>query len=208
MTACGRTCENLEFPEKSSKIAAVDHASDAPAIIEFGRFRLVPHRRELLADGRPIKLGGREFDLLLALIEVPGAVIGKEELMNRVWAGRIVEENSLQGTISALRKAFGADRDLIRTVAGRGYQFTGETRVRSAGDSGRTVPRASQKSVTPSRVLTNIREPVSELIGREAELSEVVDLVTTQRRFLTERGPEVCRLFAGGNRIRTIRPSR
>src|SRR5437764_12837605 len=108
MTACGRTCENLEFPEKSSKIAAVDHASDAPVIFEFGRFRVLPHRRELLADGRPIKLGGREFDLVLALIEVPGAVIGNVEVMNRVWAGRMVEENSLQGAISALRTAIGA----------------------------------------------------------------------------------------------------
>ena len=57
----------------------MDHANDTPAVVEFGRFRVVPHRRELLADGRPIKLGGRDFDLLLALIEVPGAVIGKDE---------------------------------------------------------------------------------------------------------------------------------
>ena len=159
----------------------MDHASDAPAIFEFGRFRVVPHRRELLADGRPMKLGGREFDLLLALIEVPGAVIGKEELMNRVWAGRIVEENSLQGAISALRKAFGADRDLIRTVAGRGYQFTGEARVRSVGYVERAAPGLLELSAKPVRTLTNLREPVSELIGREAELSEVMDLVATQR---------------------------
>ena len=159
----------------------MDHATDTPAIFEFGRFRVVPHRRELLADGRPMKLGGREFDLLLALIEVPGAVIGKEELMNRVWAGRIVEENSLQGAISALRKAFGADRDLIRTVAGRGYQFTGEARVRSAGYVERAAPGLLELSAKPVRTLTNLREPVSELIGREAELSEVMDLVATQR---------------------------
>ena len=88
----------------SSTIAAVDHAPDAPVIVEFGRFRVVPHRRELLADSRPIKLGGRDFDLLMALIEATGAVIGKDELMSRVWAGRIVEENTLQGAISALRK--------------------------------------------------------------------------------------------------------
>ena len=128
-----------------------------------------------------MKLGGREFDLLLALIEVPGAVIGKEELMNRVWAGRIVEENSLQGAISALRKAFGTDRDLIRTVAGRGYQFTGEARVRSAGYVERAAPGLLELSAKPVRTLTNLREPVSELIGREAELSEVMDLVATQR---------------------------
>jgi DNA-binding response OmpR family regulator len=48
---------------------------DAPVIVEFGRFRVVPHRRELLADGRPIKLGGRDFDALMALIGATGAVI-------------------------------------------------------------------------------------------------------------------------------------
>ena len=93
------------------------------AIVEFGRFRVVPHRRELLADGRPIKLGGRDFDVLVALIEASGTVVSKDELMSRVWTGGIVEENSLQGTISVLRKAFGADRDLIRTVARRGLSI-------------------------------------------------------------------------------------
>jgi predicted ATPase/DNA-binding winged helix-turn-helix (wHTH) protein len=165
----------------SFTIAAVDHVPDAPAIVEFRRFRVVPHRREVLVDGRPIKLGGRDFDVLMALIEVPGAVVSKDALMSRVWAGRIVEENSLQGAISALRKAFGADRDLIRTVAGRGYQFTGETHVWSAGDSERTAPGVTPAATEPHRPLTNLPESVSELIGREAEVSEVTDLVTTQR---------------------------
>ena len=148
----------------SSTIAAVDHLLDAPVNVEFGRFRVVLRRRELLADGRPIKLGGRDFDALMALIEATGAVISKDELMSRVWAGRIVEENTLQGAISALRKAFGADRDLIRTVAGRGYQFTGEIRARSAG-----VPGAAPAAAEPSRRPANLPEPVSELIGREEE---------------------------------------
>src|SRR6516162_1495184 len=101
-------------------------ASEAPAGIAFGRFLLLPHRRELLADGQPIKLGGRAFDVLMALIEARGAVVSKNALMARVWPERIVEENNLQWQISALRAAFGADRNLIRTVSGRGYQFTAQ----------------------------------------------------------------------------------
>ena len=58
--------------------------SDPPAIIEFGRFGILRHRRQLLADGRPIRLGGRGFDLLLALLEAPGAVVGKDELLSRI----------------------------------------------------------------------------------------------------------------------------
>jgi hypothetical protein len=37
----------------------VDPVSEAPARVEFGRFRILPHRREVFADGRPIELGGR-----------------------------------------------------------------------------------------------------------------------------------------------------
>jgi TolB-like protein len=84
----------------------------------------LPHRREVLADSRPIELGGRAYDVLMALIEADGAVIGKDELMSRVWPGRIVEEGNLRAQIRALRAALGVP-DLIRTVAGRGYQFTG-----------------------------------------------------------------------------------
>src|SRR5216683_806096 len=102
------------------------------AAIEFGRFSVLPHRRELLAEGRPLELGGRAFDVLMALIEASGAVVSRDTLMERVWPDRIIEENSLQAQISALRRAFAADRDLIRTIAGRGYQFTGEIRTVAA----------------------------------------------------------------------------
>src|ERR1700719_4091431 len=105
--------------------------AQAPAAIEFGRFSVLPQRRELLADGRPLELGGggRAFDVLMVLIEASGAVVSKDALMERVWPDRIIEENSLQHQISALRKAFAADRDLIRTIGGRGYQFVGEGRA-------------------------------------------------------------------------------
>ena len=44
-----------------------------PAAIEFGRFTVLPHRRELLADGRPLELGGRAFDVLIVLIGASGS---------------------------------------------------------------------------------------------------------------------------------------
>src|SRR5882672_6036186 len=141
-----------------------------PVAIEFGRFKLVRHRRELLADGRPVELGGRAFDTLLALIDARGTVLSKGELMSRVWPDQVVEENSLAAQIYVLRKVFGADRHLIRTVAGRGYQFTGEIRVTAAPAAG---PAPSP--------MTNLPEAVSELIGREAELGEVTALTTEHR---------------------------
>src|ERR1700732_4475719 len=133
----------------------------AQAAIEFGRFSVLPHRRELLAEGRPLELGGRAFDVLMALVEARGSVVGKDALMHRVWPDRIVEENNLQAQISTLRRALGADRDLIRTIAGRGYQFTGEIRTVSARSNAQTTAGMPQPTPTPSRPPTNLPEPVS-----------------------------------------------
>ncbi len=152
-----------------------------PESIAFGGFRLLPHRRKLLAGDEAIKLGGRAFDLLLALIETPGAIVSKDDLAARVWPGRVVSENNLQAQILALRKAFGAERDLIRTVAGRGYQFTGAIDDGSAGADKRVaaaLPVAARGAVV---VPTNLPQPVSELIGREAEVEEVSNRVRADR---------------------------
>jgi DNA-binding winged helix-turn-helix (wHTH) protein len=82
-------------------------------------------QRQLLADGLPVDLGTRAFDLLLVLLESDGLLISKEELISRVWPGIVVSEENLKVQVSALRKALGADRDVIRTEFGRGYRFTG-----------------------------------------------------------------------------------
>src|SRR6516162_7311326 len=150
-------------------------ASEAPAGIAFGRFLLLPHRRELLADGQPIKLGGRAFDVLMALIEARGAVVSKNALMARVWPERIVEENNLQWQISALRAAFGADRNLIRTVSGRGYQFTAQIDTVDGSPEADASPIAAAppdpRAARPDEGIpgelppTNLPEPISELIG-------------------------------------------
>jgi predicted ATPase/DNA-binding winged helix-turn-helix (wHTH) protein len=154
-----------------------------PARVAFGRFLLLPHRRELLADGEPVRLGARAFDVLMVLIEARGATVGKDALAARVWPGQIVLDTALQSQISALRAALGADRDLIRTVSGRGYQFVGDirddaARVADMANPGgaRPLPHAS---VPP--VPTNLSERVSELIGRDKELDEVVDLAASHR---------------------------
>src|SRR5947209_7082557 len=120
----------------------MDPASGASASFEFGRFRILPQRREVLADGRPLQLGGRAFDVLVALIEANGAVVSKDELMSRVCPGRIVEDNNLHAQIRALRKAF-AGHDLIRTIIGRGYQFKGEIRAPGASRNEPTGPETS-----------------------------------------------------------------
>src|SRR5712691_6846095 len=78
-------------------------AAGSTTSLAFGRFQVLPHRRELLGDGQPIRLGGRAFDALIALIEARGTVLSKDTLMERIWPDRIVEESNLKIQISALR---------------------------------------------------------------------------------------------------------
>jgi DNA-binding winged helix-turn-helix (wHTH) protein len=107
-------------------------ATAATADLEFGRFRVLLRRRQLLADGGPVELGTRAFDLLLVLLDADGSLVTKEELLSRVWPGVVVSEENLKLQVSALRKALGADRDLIRTEFGRGYRFIGVLRMNGA----------------------------------------------------------------------------
>ncbi len=99
-------------------------ATDASVCYRFGRFELQPDERRLLAAGAPVRVGPRAFDLLIALIERSGHLVTKDELLERVWPKVVVEENTLQVHISALRKIL--EPNAIATVPGRGYRFTPE----------------------------------------------------------------------------------
>jgi DNA-binding winged helix-turn-helix (wHTH) protein len=147
-------------------------------MIEFGRFRLHRRDRTLLADGQKLDLGVRAIEVLLALIEVT-----KDALLDRAWSGGIVEENNLHVQICTLRRALGADADLVGTVPRRGYRFTGDVVAATGSASAAHIgpePTTSSASHLPI--------PLGELIGREADLSQVVELQTSQR-LLTFTGP-------------------
>src|SRR5271169_6096982 len=87
----------------------------ADATFEFGRFRVLSRQRQLLADGVPVDLGARAFDLLMVLVEADGLLVTKSELLALVWPGIFVDETNLKVQIFALRKALGEGRDFIRT---------------------------------------------------------------------------------------------
>jgi TolB-like protein len=96
--------------------------------ISFGRFRLDLAGRELRRDQTVVRLGSRALDILCVLASAGGKVVSKDELMERVWAGVVVEEHNIQVHISALRRALAEDGDgesRIVTVPGRGYRFLG-----------------------------------------------------------------------------------
>lgn len=87
----------------------------------FGRFEVRCAERQLLADGAPVPIGARGFDLLLALLQRRDRVVGSEELLRLIWPGLVVEENNLRQQVAALRRVLGAPA--VATVPGRGYRF-------------------------------------------------------------------------------------
>ena len=96
--------------------------------IGFGGFSLDLGRRRLTRDGMPVQLGSRALDILCVLALANGEVVGKDELMTRVWPGVVVDENNIQVHVSALRKALDEGKSghpHLLTVPGRGYRLVG-----------------------------------------------------------------------------------
>lgn len=105
---------------------------DAAKFFSFGDFELDAERRLLLKQGKSVALNAKAFNLLLILVQHRGHVLGKDELMEKIWAGQFVEENNLAVQVSALRKIFGERKDehrFIVTVLGPAIRFA--TRYRA-----------------------------------------------------------------------------
>src|SRR5260370_26787446 len=123
-------------PTRRNGLGTFEHQvgpSAADTTIEFGRFRILTRRRQLLADGVPVELGTRAFDLLMVLIDADGALVTKDELLAIVWPGIFVDATNLKVQVFLLRRALGEDRDFIRTEFGRGYRFIAATRPIAEG---------------------------------------------------------------------------
>ncbi len=98
----------------------------ATRLYEFGPYRLDPDRRILLRGGEVVPLTPKTLDTLILLVERSGRVIAKEELIEKVWPGAVVEDANLAVNISTIRKALGerpGGGQYIETVPRRGYRF-------------------------------------------------------------------------------------
>jgi predicted ATPase/DNA-binding winged helix-turn-helix (wHTH) protein len=163
--------------------------SGDPDAYVFGPFRLMVRRRELIAHGIPVTLGQRALDILLVLVRRHGQLVTKNELMDHVWPGVVVEENNLQVHISALRKALGDDkgeRRYLLTVAGRGYRFVHVVEAEAVATE--TEPASVAVGTADPAVSHaawgrqhNIPQPLTSLIGRDVEIETVRALLARQR---------------------------
>ena len=106
--------------------------SSCSGIYEFGDFSLDATKRLLLREGVVVPLTPKAFDVLLLLVSRQGNLVGKDELLSRVWPDTIVEENNLNVNVSLLRRTLGEkpnDHQFIVTVPGFGYQFVAPVRL-------------------------------------------------------------------------------
>jgi DNA-binding winged helix-turn-helix (wHTH) protein len=162
---------------KSSGSITADRLRDDRGV-GFGRYRMFPALRLLLRDGDKIDLGARAFDVLWTLLEAGGKLVSKDELIDKVWAGAIVEENNLQAQMSAIRRALGRDREMISTEFGRGY------RLLIAGQASASLGGASAEPIAPA----DLPYPVTALLGRASELDDIERLIA-EGRVTTITGP-------------------
>ena len=154
---------------------------------ESGLLVLDLSRRELRARGVSVPIGGRAFEILAILAQSAGELVLKDELMRGVWPGAIVEENTLQAHIAAIRKALGAGRDSLKTVSGRGYRLVGNWTPRAASGSAQP-PSPEPSSVARQDSRTNLPVSPIDLVGRAFATHHVAEILTAHR-VVTLTGP-------------------
>jgi predicted ATPase/DNA-binding winged helix-turn-helix (wHTH) protein len=147
-------------------------------------------RRELRSAGVAVPLGGRAFEIVAVLVQADGELVSKNDLMDQVWPGVIVEENALQVHIAAIRKALGADRGMLKTQFGRGYRLLGSWKI---AQDRRDAPKPQVRAPEPGRVpppaaTTNIPAAADSLIGRGGAVQYLRDLLGAYR-VVTLTGP-------------------
>jgi DNA-binding winged helix-turn-helix (wHTH) protein len=125
-------------------------------IVEFGPFRLHVTARLLQRKGAAVKIGSRSLDLLIALVERPGEVLSRRELMARAWAGLVVDEANLRVNIASLRKCLGEGKEGTRYIVnlpGRGYSFVAPlTRARVEASPGQSETSRSSLRQSATRI--------------------------------------------------------
>jgi predicted ATPase/DNA-binding winged helix-turn-helix (wHTH) protein len=149
--------------------------------LRFGPFELNVAERSLKKANQVIPLGGRAYDILIALLENAGEVVGKAELIARAWPDVTVEEGSLRVHLSALRKALGDGQfgnKYVANIQGHGYSFIAPV-TRLPADRNRNSASAG---------LSNLPPPLGRMVGRNNVVLEIQGLLQTEQRLITILG--------------------
>src|SRR6202045_3836687 len=147
----------------------------------FGPFELNVGERTLKKANQVIPLGGRAYDILIALLENAGEVVGKAELIARAWPDVTVEEGSLRVHLSAVRKALGDGQfgnKYIASMKGQGYSFIAPV-ARLPADHDRGNASAGMSNLPPA---------LGRMVGRNGVVLEIQGLLQTGQRLITILG--------------------
>jgi predicted ATPase/DNA-binding winged helix-turn-helix (wHTH) protein len=156
-----------------------------PRSFAFGPYVLLPERQLLLEGVASVRIGGRAMAILTALVEQAGALVGKRELMARVWPDGLVDDTNLRVNVAALRRALGdggsRDAKYIATIAGRGYQF-----IAPVTKGYRSAPSLPPDATTRRR--HNLPIGTTRILGRAQDIDTIRNDLETSRH-VTIVGP-------------------
>jgi DNA-binding winged helix-turn-helix (wHTH) protein/tetratricopeptide (TPR) repeat protein len=176
----------------------MERLNGARRLLRFDEFLVDPHARLLQRDGEPVPLTPKVFAVLLALLEKPGQVVPKDELIRKVWPDTVVTEANLTQSISTLRKALGEsahERRYVVTVPGVGYSFAARVETLEA-------PEAAPPPPAPEPAVPALPAPRSR---RHLELLSAVLILAALAAGLTliraPRAPEEKVSGANGHRV-------
>src|SRR5712672_503370 len=174
----------MRNPEPGSRV----RAQGRQLVYESGEWEVDLARRELRARGMPVPIGGRAFEIIEVLVQSAGELVTKNDLSARVWPGAIVEDNTLQFHISAIRKALGSDRGILKTASGRGYRLLGAWTPRQECTSSLDSIDLEPMRSPAEPFQTNLPAAASELVGRANAVQHLRGLLSAYR-VVTLTGP-------------------
>src|ERR1700692_2075750 len=98
-------------------VNAVPSARGENLVYEYGGWQVDLGRRELLSNGVAVPIGARAFEIVELLVQSANELVTKNDIMSGIWPGAMVGENTLQVHISAIRKALGPNRAMLKTAS-------------------------------------------------------------------------------------------
>jgi DNA-binding winged helix-turn-helix (wHTH) protein/TolB-like protein len=174
--------------ENSLKLLKTTKSEHLPRFYEFGAFRLDAEKRLLWRNDETVSLMPKAFDVLVTLVRRHGQVVTKDDLMASVWRDTVVEENSLNVNVSALRKVFGEkphEHRFIVTIPGIGYEFVADVRevLADAKEVAFRESAVGRNDAQPLEITGPVRGDATGTIGEERQSLPLYATTATRRAF-------------------------
>jgi predicted ATPase/DNA-binding winged helix-turn-helix (wHTH) protein len=150
-------------------------------VYESGQWQVHLGRRELLVSGVPVPIAPRAFEVMEVLVRSANELVTKDALMDRIWPGAMIGENTLHVHIAAIRKALGRDRAMLKTDSGRGYRLLGDWVVRRDARVEETAGLLEPARMPVRMLRTNLPETALDLIGRTTAVRKIQDILSSYR---------------------------